>query len=70
MTGDLVHRPALTLATGETSLRPGSYVVARVIWLVAAGAEARADYALARLLPFWQLTSEQDWLICAASNSA
>ena len=22
------------------------------------------DYDLAKLMPFWQLTSEQDWLIC------
>ena len=35
----------------------------RVTWLVAAGAREGRDYALDRLLPFWQRTSEQDWTI-------
>jgi glycine betaine catabolism A len=36
----------------------------RVSWLVDAHAEEGRDYDLARLMPFWQLTSEQDWEIC------
>src|SRR5262249_23065988 len=38
---------------------------ARVTWLVDAAAAEGRDYQLDRLLPFWQLTSEQDWAICA-----
>ena len=36
----------------------------RVWWLVDANAVEGRDYDLAKLTPFWQLTSEQDWLIC------
>ena len=36
----------------------------RVSWLVHEEAVEGRDYDLARLLPFWQLTSEQDWVIC------
>ena len=36
----------------------------RVWWLVAAEAEEGKDYDLTKLMPFWQLTSEQDWEIC------
>ncbi len=36
----------------------------RVWWLVDEKAVEGRDYDLAKLLPFWQLTSEQDWLIC------
>jgi Rieske 2Fe-2S family protein len=36
----------------------------RVIWLVDRDAEDGKDYHLEQLLPFWQLTSEQDWQIC------
>jgi Rieske 2Fe-2S family protein len=36
----------------------------RVCWLVDATAEEGRDYALDRLMPFWRLTSEQDWTIC------
>jgi len=36
----------------------------RVWWLVDAAAVEGRDYDLARLMPFWQLTSEQDWEIC------
>jgi Rieske 2Fe-2S family protein len=36
----------------------------RVWWLVDANAVEGRDYDLAKLLPFWQLTSEQDWVIC------
>jgi len=37
---------------------------ARVIWLVDENAVEGKDYTLDALLPFWQLTSEQDWEIC------
>jgi len=37
----------------------------RVAWLVDEKAKAGRDYALDELLPFWKLTSEQDWEICA-----
>jgi Rieske 2Fe-2S family protein len=36
----------------------------RVTWLVEGSAREGADYTLERLLPFWQLTSEQDWGLC------
>jgi Rieske 2Fe-2S family protein len=36
----------------------------RVWWLVNERAVEGRDYELAKLMPFWQLTSEQDWLIC------
>lgn len=36
----------------------------RVWWLVHADAQEGKDYDLSTLLPFWQLTSEQDWEIC------
>jgi len=36
----------------------------RVYWLVDEMAVEGRDYDLAKLMPFWQLTSEQDWLIC------
>lgn len=36
----------------------------RVTWLVADSAKELIDYSLDRLLPFWQLTSEQDWELC------
>jgi Rieske 2Fe-2S family protein len=36
----------------------------RVSWLVHADALEGRDYQLEKLLPFWQLTSEQDWKIC------
>jgi Rieske 2Fe-2S family protein len=37
---------------------------ARVLWLVDKDAVEGRDYTLDALLPFWQLTSEQDWKIC------
>jgi Rieske 2Fe-2S family protein len=37
---------------------------ARVIWLVHQDAQPEIDYNLEALLRFWQLTSEQDWVIC------
>lgn len=36
----------------------------RVWWLVGENAVEGRDYDLAKLMPFWQLTSEQDWVIC------
>jgi glycine betaine monooxygenase A len=38
--------------------------VIRVWWLVDERAIEGRDYDLAKLMPFWQLTSEQDWEIC------
>jgi Rieske 2Fe-2S family protein len=38
--------------------------LARVTWLVHQDAVEGRDYKVAELLPFWQLTSEQDWEIC------
>ena len=34
------------------------------MWLVHRDAIEGRDYTLERLLPVWQLTSEQDWRIC------
>jgi len=36
----------------------------RVWWLVDEHAVEGRDYDLSKLMPFWQLTSEQDWIIC------
>jgi glycine betaine catabolism A len=36
----------------------------RVWWLVNQSAVEGRDYDLSKLMPFWQLTSEQDWAIC------
>ena len=36
----------------------------RVIWLVHEDAREGIDYHLDKLIPFWQLTSEQDWELC------
>ena len=36
----------------------------RVMWMVHKDAVEGRDYTLDRLLPIWQLTSEQDWQIC------
>ncbi len=36
----------------------------RVWWLVDEKAVEGRDYDLRTLMPFWQLTSEQDWVIC------
>lgn len=40
----------------------------RVAWLVDEKAEEGADYQLENVMPFWQLTSEQDWAICRAAQ--
>jgi Rieske 2Fe-2S family protein len=36
----------------------------RVIWLVDRDAVEGRDYRLEEIVPFWQLTSEQDWELC------
>jgi Rieske 2Fe-2S family protein len=36
----------------------------RVTWLVDAAAVEGQDYQLQDIMPFWQLTSEQDWALC------
>ena len=41
----------------------------RVQWLVDRDAVAGRDYELERLLPFWQLTSEQDWDLCERNHA-
>jgi Rieske 2Fe-2S family protein len=40
-----------------------------VTWLVDAEAVEGKDYALDRLLPFWELTSEQDWDLCERNQA-
>jgi Rieske 2Fe-2S family protein len=40
-----------------------------VQWLVEADAVAGRDYELDRLLPFWKLTSEQDWELCERNQA-
>jgi Rieske 2Fe-2S family protein len=41
----------------------------RVLWLVHQDALEGRDYQLDKLMPFWQLTSEQDWEICERQQS-
>ncbi len=36
----------------------------RMIWVVDEKAQEGVDYTLDKLLPFWQLTGEQDWALC------
>jgi Rieske 2Fe-2S family protein len=40
-----------------------------VSWFVHKDAVEGRDYDLARLMPFWQRTSEQDWEICEANQA-
>src|ERR1041384_1772100 len=49
-----------------TRLLPGgpNETLIRAWWLVDGKAVEGRDYDLAKLVPFWQLTSEQDWTIC------
>ncbi len=42
--------------------------LARVYWLVKEGAQEGQDYELDKIMPFWQLTSEQDWDLCAQAQ--
>lgn len=50
----------------STRLLPAGpqHTAIRVWWLVDENAVEGRDYNLAHLMPFWQLTSEQDWQIC------
>jgi Rieske 2Fe-2S family protein len=50
----------------STRLSPAGPQTTRVQvqWLVAEDAVEGKDYALDILLPFWELTSEQDWDLC------
>lgn len=41
----------------------------RVLWLVDESAAPGRDYDLQRLLPFWQVTSEQDWELCERNHA-
>jgi glycine betaine catabolism A len=41
----------------------------QVQWLVHEDAVEGRDYRLETLLPFWQLTSEQDWELCAQNQA-
>jgi glycine betaine catabolism A len=41
---------------------------ARVSWLVDEKAVEGRDYRLEEVMPFWQLTSEQDWELCARAQ--
>jgi phenylpropionate dioxygenase-like ring-hydroxylating dioxygenase large terminal subunit len=40
----------------------------RVTWLVDRDAVEGRDYRLEEIMPFWQLTSEQDWDLCEAAQ--
>ena len=40
----------------------------RVTWLVHDEAVEGRDYQLPDIMPFWQLTSEQDWTLCARAQ--
>jgi Rieske 2Fe-2S family protein len=40
----------------------------RVTWLVHKDAVQGRDYQLDDILPFWQLTSEQDWELCVKAQ--
>ena len=50
----------------STRLTPAGVdrTIARVVWLVDKNAVEGRDYSLEKIMPFWQLTSEQDWHIC------
>ena len=50
----------------STRLLPDGPHLTRIqgTWLVDESAEADRDYQLEDIMPFWQLTSEQDWAIC------
>ena len=55
----------------STRLAPGGVdrTQIQVQWLVHEEAVEGRDYDLARLLPFWQLTSEQDWELCEQNQA-
>ena len=52
----VVSTRLLPLAANRTQVR--------VMWLVHPEAEEGRDYHLDKPMPFWQLTSEQDWELC------
>lgn len=54
----------------STRLLPGGIgrTLIRVTWLIDRDAVEGRDYHLDELLPFWQLTSEQDWELCEQSQ--
>ncbi len=56
------------VATRLTPLTPSTTQV-DVSWFVHKDAVEGRDYNLAKLLPFWQRTSEQDWVICKANQA-
>jgi len=39
-----------------------------VRWLVAGDAQEGVDYDLKKMMPFWELTSEQDWELCGEAQ--
>jgi Rieske 2Fe-2S family protein len=47
---------------------PGRTLIT-VRWLVDAGAVEGRDYILESLLPFWRITSEQDWSLCERNQA-
>lgn len=55
----------------STRLAPGGLdrTLVQVQWLVHEDAVEGEDYAPERLLPFWQLTSEQDWDLCEKNQA-
>ena len=56
------------VATRLTPLSPSTTQV-DVSWFVHKDAVEGRDYSLEKLLPFWQRTSEQDWVICEANQA-
>jgi glycine betaine catabolism A len=44
------------------------HTAVRVTWLVDQNAVEGRDYQLDKIMPFWQLTSEQDWELCAIAQ--
>jgi Rieske 2Fe-2S family protein len=55
----------------STRLAPAGPGLTRiqVQWLVHEDAVEGRDYELDRLLPFWELTSEQDWRLCEMNQA-
>jgi glycine betaine monooxygenase A len=55
----------------STRLAPAgvSHTRVQVQWLVHEDAVEGRDYALESLLPFWELTSEQDWALCEQNQA-
>lgn len=54
----------------STQLLPAGIdkTLVRVTWLVDEQAEEGRDYQLDQIMPFWQLTSEQDWELCVRAQ--